>query len=271
MPARQPPSMAFRLAAAALAGAPLGFAGGALLGGRLLTNPSDPAAAGTTLACAAFGALFAAGSMVLAVLLLAPKSARVATLVGGVASIAVVVYAVQDFVSHRMAQARAFDAAYQRMPSFELTLTAESAHRRPFSKLQFQSETRQYTAHRPGGWLCRGLGTRKQALALFEGLGQAADGQEPNGDAWARNCQLLGTWRVGAASVEACLDVDGQAVVAAADTLIEATERRSSCRRAPPSSPPLSPGEDIWTIPVEPLAVASDASSAVLRWQSQGR
>ena len=247
MSATQLPSMAFRLAAAALAGAPLGFAGGALLGGRLLTNPSDPAAAGTTLACAVFGALFAAGSMVMAVLLLTPKTARLTTLVGGVASIAVVVYAVQDFVSHRMAQARAFDAAYQDMPNFELTLTAESAHRRPFSKLRFQSETRRYTAQRPGGWRCRGQGTREQTLALFEGLGQAADGQEPmpNVGARPRSCQLLGTWRMGAASVQRCLDADGQALAAAADMLIEATERRSSCRRpdAPESNQASTDGD----------------------------
>lgn len=237
MAATHPPSAAFRLAAAALAGAPLGFAGGALLGGRMLTNPSDPAAAGTTLACAAFGALLVSGAMVLAVMLLTPKAGRLATLVGGVASIAVVVYAVQDFVGHRMAQARAFDEAYERMPRFDLALVAESASRRPFSKLQFESETRRYTAERPGGWLCQGEANRQQTMALFEGLGPVVDGQEANVGAVAA-CQLRAAWQVGDASGQKCLDVDGQALIAAADTLIDATERRSSCRR-------LGPGEGI--------------------------
>lgn len=237
MAATHPPSAAFRLAAAALAGVPLGFAGGALLGGRLLTNPSDPAAAGATLACAAFGALLVSGAMVLAVMLLTPKAGRLATLVGGVASIAVVVYAVQDFVGHRMAQARAFDEAYERMPHFDLALTAESASRRPFSKLQFESETGQYTAERPGGWLCQGHANREQTMTLFEGLGHVADGRGANVDAVGA-CQMRATWQMGGVSGEQCLDVDGQALIAAADTLVDATERRSSCRR-------LRPGEGI--------------------------
>lgn len=230
MAATHPPSAAFRLAAAALAGVPLGLAGGALLGGRMLANPSDPAAVGTALACAAFGALLVSGAMVLAVMLLTPKAGRLATLVGGVASIAVVVYAVQDFVGHRMAQARAFDEAYRLMPRFDLALVAESASRRPFSKLHFESETGQYTAERPGGWLCQGQTSREQTLTLFEGLGHVANGRGANVDA-AGACQMRATWQMGGVSGEKCLDVDGQALIAAADTLIDATERRSSCRR----------------------------------------
>ena len=230
MSAERRSGIAFRLAAAALAGAPLGFAGGALLGGHTLTDPTAPEAGATILACAFFGALFVAGAMMLATTLLTPKAARIATLIGGAASVSVVVYVVQDFIGDRMAQARAFDAAYERMPLFELTLEAANPNRSPFSKLQYESGQRQYAAHRPGGWLCRGTGNRQQTVALFEGLGNLQDSQEST-DTAADNCQLSASWRVGDVAIERCLDSDGQALIAAAETMVEATERRSSCQR----------------------------------------
>ena len=223
--------IAFRFAAAALAGAPVGFAGGALLGGRLLTDPADPAAGPTILLCGAFGALFAAGLMAAVVALLTPKAARLATLAGGVASIAVVVYVVQDFIGDRMAQARAFDAAYQRMPPFEIVLEAENRNRSPFSKLQYESEHRQYTAQRPGGWLCQGEGNREQTMALFEALGDARNPEQANNGTVAIECGLRAAWRIDDVAVEKCLGTGDAALFAVADALVEATERRSSCRR----------------------------------------
>lgn len=220
--------IAFRIAAAALAGAPLGFAGGALLGGRLLADPAHAQAAATVIACALSGTLFVGGLMALSAVLLAPRTARTVTLASGVASAAVVVYLVQDFVGARIAQARAFDAAYERLPDFKLEIAADNPNRSPFSELQYSSDERQYTAQRPGGWLCQGQATRAQTMALFKAM--AATPTSTNTATTSANCQLRTNWHHGDTAVETCLNAHHE-ILLAADKMIEATERRSSCQR----------------------------------------
>lgn len=216
----------FRLAAAALAGLPVGFAAGALLGGRLLTTPTTPDAGPTLLALGVFGALFGAGIMAFAAMQLTAKAARRATLLVGAVSAVVVLYMVYDFIVDRMARARAFDAAYAKVPTFELALTASDEDRRPFSDLAYRSETRTYSARRPGGWLCQGAGTRAHDMALFHAIRDA----DP---ALTEDCERRVAWRIAdGAKAEGCASASADALFSAADTMIEATERRSSCRRA---------------------------------------
>ena len=219
-------SAPFRVAAAALAGLPAGFAAGAVFGGRLLTTPEAPDAGPTLLALGVFGALFAAGAMAFAATLLTPKTTRLATLVVGAASALIVVYMVYGFVTDRMAQARAFDEAYAALPTFELALQADDEDRRPFSELSYRSDTRAYSARRPGGWFCEGAVTRAHNMALFQALPTATSSQLDEG------CPLRMSWRIAdGAEMRGCASANAEPLVAIADAMIEATERRSSCRR----------------------------------------
>lgn len=227
---------AFRVVAAGLAGLPIGFAASAVLGGRLLTTPDDAGA--TLLALGAFGALFAAGVMAFAATLLSAKAARRTTMAVGAVSAAVVVYLVFDFVADRMARLRSFDEAYAALPTFELAFTARDSARKPFSTLTYDAETRAYTARRPGSWLCEGKGARVHNMALFEGL-RAAQGAEAlaqgsaSAEAEADDCKLRASWRIGQGPWEvSCAATAAERLVAAADGMIEETERKSSCRRA---------------------------------------
>ena len=227
---------AFRVAAAGLAGLPVGFAAGAVLGGRLLTSPEDGGA--TLLALGAFGALFGAGIMAFAATLLPAKGARRATVGVGAVSAAVVAYMVFEFVTDRMVRLRAFDEAYAALPAFELAFEARDPERKPFATLSYNSETRAYTARRPGGWRCQGNGARTHNMALFEGL-RAAQGVD---DAVARQmvegsaadgCKLRVSWRIAQdPEVVRCASPAAERLIAAADAMIETTERKSSCRRA---------------------------------------
>ena len=226
---------ALRTVAAALAGLPVGFVVSAVLGGRLLTSPEDGGA--TLLALGGFGALFGAGIMAFAATLLSAKAARRATMAVGAVSAALVAYMVFDFVADRMAHMRAFDEAYAALPAFELAFEAQDPERQPFSTLSYTSETRAYTARRPGGWLCQGNGARDHNMALFDGI-RAAQGA----DALARQmaetdsanaCKLRVSWRIAEApEVAWCASTATEHLVAAADGMIETTERKSSCRRA---------------------------------------
>ena len=226
---------AFRIAAAGLAGLPVGFAAGAVLGGRLLTSPEDGGA--TLLALGAFGALFGAGIMAFAAMQLPAKGARRATVGVGAVSAAVVAYMVFDFVTDRMARLRAFDEAYAVLPTFELAFEARDPEREPFSTLSYTSETRAYTARRPGGWRCQGNGARADNMALFEGV-RAAQGEndavtrQVEGDA-ADGCKLRVSWRIAQdPEIVQCASSAVERLIAAADAMIETTERKSSCRRA---------------------------------------
>ena len=226
---------AFRVVAAGLAGLPIGFAASAVLGGRLLTTPEDAGA--TLLALGAFGALFAAGIMAFAATLLSAKAARRTTMAVGAVSAAVVAYLVFDFVADRMARLRSFDEAYAALPTFELAFTARDSARRPFSTLSYDSETRAYTARRPGRWLCEGKGARTHNMALFKGLhaaqGAQALAQESAAAAEAADCKLRASWRVAQGAWEvSCAATAAELLVAAADRMVEETERKSSCRRA---------------------------------------
>lgn len=226
---------AFRVVAAGLAGLPIGFAASAVLGGRLLTTPDDAGA--TLLALGVFGALFAAGIMAFAATLLSAKAARRTTMAVGAVSAAVVAYLVFDFVADRMARLRSFDEAYAALPTFELVFTARDSAREPFSTLSYDSETRAYTARRPGRWLCEGKGARAHNMALFEGIraaqGAEALAQSAAPEAEADDCKLRASWRVAQGSwVVSCAATAAERLVAAADGMVEETERKSSCRRA---------------------------------------
>ena len=218
---------ALRIAAAVLAGAPVGFAAGAVLGGQLLAAGDAAEAARLILACGLFGALFAGALMALLATLLAPKPGRIVTLVAGAASFAIVIYMVRDFVVERMERADAVEAAFRAMPRFELALTVDERSRAPFASLVFESPSGAYVALRPGGWRCEGKGNREQTVALYHALGQLRPGAVDDG------CERRAAWRMdGGKQLEACADGNNQALYAIADAMVEDTERRSSCRRA---------------------------------------
>ena len=217
---------ALRIAAAVLAGAPVGFAAGAVLGGQLLAPGDAAEAARLILACGLFGALFAGALMAVLATLLAPKPGRIVTLVAGAASFAIVIYMVRDFVVERMERADAVEAAFRAMPRFELALTVDEPSRAPFASLVFESPSGAYVALRPGGWRCEGKGNREQTVALYRALGQlrpcAVDG-----------CERHVAWRMdGGDELEACADGYSQPLYDIADAMVEDTERRSTCRRA---------------------------------------
>ena len=220
-------SRSFRVAAAALAAAPVGFAAGALLAAR---QPAAPTVVDglTILSHGLTGAIIAALLLTLAALTLPPKPVRIATLVFAAASFAILVYMVQDFIVDRVERAQARDAAYQTMPHYELTLWAKNPQREAFSRLQFNSETRRYVATRPGGWRCEGRGSSSQAVDVFEAMGLVELTARPS-------CDLRASWRtIGDAAGNGrhgCVG-DDSALFAAADNMVEATERKASCRRA---------------------------------------
>ena len=226
MPARGR-SRSFRVAAAALAAAPVGFAAGALLAAR---QPSSPTVVDglTILSHGLTGAIVAALLLTLAALTLPPKPVRIATLVFAGGSFAILVYMVQDFIVDRVERAQARDATYQSMPHYELTLWAKNPQREAFSQLQFNSETRRYVAHRPGGWRCEGTGNTSQAVVVFEAMRFVELEAQPS-------CDLRASWRTigGVAGTDrhGCVG-DDNALFAAADQMVEATERKASCRRA---------------------------------------
>ena len=223
---------ALRIAAAALAGAPVGFAAGAVLGGQLLAAGGTGEAGELILACALFGTLLASAMMALAAMLLAPKAARIATLIAGAVSFAVVIYMVRNFIVDRMAQADALDAAYQSLPPFELSLTTDEPNRTPFASLVYESHGGTYSALRPGGWRCTGKGNREQALALYQALRQVRP-SATDGD-----CERRVSWRIDDGEwLQGCADGGGPTLFSAADVIVESTERRSSCRRAEDASP----------------------------------
>ena len=233
------------IAAAALAWAPIGF----VLGGFAAARALGPGATegGPIAAAALLGAVAAAALMAGVATRLPAKPLRVATVVAGGVSFALIIYLVQDFVADRMRQAEAFDAAFARMAPFELRIESNDANRRPFSVLSFDSTTRAYTAQRPGGWLCRGSGRREHAFALARGVQQAARGDAAAGQAGA-HCPARASWRyhqadAGAALAQEAVEHGGDAcappaLLLAADALVARTARRASCRRHPPERAP---------------------------------
>ena len=216
----------FRVAASALAAAPVGFAAGALLAGRQLPAPASIDGL-TILAQGLTGAILVALLLALAALALPPKPTRILTLVFAGGSFAILVYMVQDFIGDRLARSQAVEAAYEGMPHFELALWAKDPQRKALSQLEFSSETRKYVAHRPGGWRCEGTGSRVQTVAVFRAMQTVRPEAQPS-------CDLRASWRTigGAAETDrhGCVG-DGSVLFAAADEMIEATERKASCRR----------------------------------------
>ena len=218
---------AFRIAAAALAGAPVGFAAGAVLGGQLLAAGASGEAGEIILVCALCGVLLASAMMALAATFLTPKPTHIVTLTVGAVSFAVVVYMVRDFIVDRMEQADALDAAYRSMPRFELSLSVDAPNRPPFSSLVYESLGGTYTALRPGGWRCEGQGSREQAVALYGALRQVRPSAANGG------CERRVSWRIDDGAWEqGCADGNNHTPFSVADDMVERTERRSSCRRA---------------------------------------
>lgn len=220
-------SRSFRVAAAALAAAPVGFAAGALLATRQLATPAGVDGL-TILTHGLSGAIVAALLLTMAALTLPPRPVRIATLVFAGASFAILVYMVQDFIVDRVERAQARDATYQTMPHFELTLWAKNPQREAFSQLELNSETRRYVANRPGGWRCEGAVTTSHVVVVFGAMQTVELEARPS-------CDLRASWRtIGEAATtgrQGCAGYDN-ALFAAADNMVEATERKASCRRA---------------------------------------
>lgn len=237
-----------RAVAGALSAAPIGFGAGAFLSGRCLIADvaADPQSASIViLGFALLGAGVAAGALALLSVVAPPRPARIATLIAGGLSFALLVFMASDYVMDRIDRARAFDVAYARVPAFEVTLESSDLHRRPFSTLTFvvdpRTGNRNYEALRPSGWFCRGQGHERHALEMFEALSTV----EVTGP--TEGCGRRASWTVeGEAGVTGLCADDGEAfamLFATADDMIEATERRSSCRRAPPPGRGLSSPE----------------------------
>lgn len=241
------------MAAAALAFAPLGFVGGAVLGahssaevlaGADFVAKNDIAEVGAAMLWhGLFGALAVALTAAGVALTLPAKAARIATLVAGGASFAVVIYLVANFAAGRMAASEAADVAYEAMPIFEFTLASDDRRRAPLSSLNFNSQSRDYSARRPGGWLCRGRASRLDTVAMFQTLKvaqiAAENGLPParHSSSEASECPLRASWRIGdGAKGEACFD-DTVPLLNVADAMVDATERKASCRREPASRP----------------------------------
>ena len=100
--------------------------------------------------------------------------------------------------------------------------------REALSQLQFNSETRRYVANRPGGWRCEGRGSSSHAVDIFEAMRLVELDARPS-------CDLRASWRtigeVAGNDRHGCVG-DDSALFAAADDMVEATERKASCRRA---------------------------------------
>ena len=222
----EPANRSFRIAAAALAAAPVGFAAGALIAGRPLANPRFVDGV-TILSYGLVGAIGLALVLALLALTLPPKPVRIATLVFAGASFAILVYMMQDYVRERIAFSAATDAAFRDMPHFALTLWAKDPQREAFSRLDFASETREYNVVRPGGWRCEGRGNRAQTVAVFEAMQTAKLEAHPS-------CELRASWRTmdapAGSGSHGCIARDN-ALFAAADDMVEGTERKASCRR----------------------------------------
>ena len=261
-----PPKRKDRLAiaAAALAWAPIGFALGGLIAGRLFaagalggagapSGGTGASSGGIIAASALFGALVIAALMAGVATRLPAKPLRVTTVVAGGASFALIIFLVRNFVTDRMRQAEAFDAAYARMQPFELRVESSDPNRRPFSALTFDSTTRVYVAARPGGWLCRGNGRREHAFALGRAL-QLAKRQETAPETARGHCITHVSWRHGnaaAALVDDAMQDDAtqeatklehracapEALLLAADAMVGGTARRASCRRPHSEAP----------------------------------
>ena len=216
------------IVAAALAWAPIGFAGGLAFGARAL-GVADGA---SLLACGVAGAGLAATVMAAVAARLPARIARVATVIAAAVSFGILAFLVRDFGADRAARAEALAAAYQRLTPFKLRIESTISRRRPFSALLFDSATRGYTASRPGGWRCRGRGSREDAVILHR---LAAELNQRRGEE-ANDCATRWLLTTGDAAGQAPL-LDGQCatgtrLLIAADAMIERTARRASCRRA---------------------------------------
>lgn len=209
-------------ALAPLAATPVGFVAGAFAGGRLLAGE----ATGPMLVGFGLGGAAVLAAVVLAVVRRTTgRRLLAAALVCGGTSFALLAFMVEDFIAERIREARAFDAHYATLPDFTLELAHVDATRRPLSRFSYDSSSLEFVAIRPGSWRCTAVSTRREKAALAAALpGRSGALPKP------ADCLTTVRWRRGAAPpVEAC-DVDG-VVIALADDIVMAHERRTRCRR----------------------------------------
>ena len=153
---------------------------------------------------------------------------RPTTISLGSISAVILAWLMTDFIGDRMRLAEEFDAAYAAMPTYEVILDHQFEGRGPLDKIEFASPARRFTASRPGGWRCEGDATREQDFELYRAISAASR-------TFGENCSSLKI-RYHAADVEidTCVASDRSAAapISAADTLVTANERISSCTRA---------------------------------------
>ena len=160
--------------------------------------------------------------------LLPERFKRPTTISLGSLSAVVLVWLVTDFISERLRLSEAFDEAYAKIPAYEVELDHQFDGRSPLDTIRFVSPEREFIATRPGGWTCAGTGTREQDYALYVAISRASA-------AFGSNCSILNIrFRADDIDLDTCVaeDTDAQALMTAADTLVTANERISSCRRA---------------------------------------
>ncbi len=153
---------------------------------------------------------------------------RPATISLGSISAVILAWLTTDFVGDRMRLAEEFEAAYAKMPSYEVGLDHQFEGRRPLNTIEFVSPARQFSASRPGGWQCEGDATREQDYDLYRAISAASR-------TFGQDCSNLRIrYRAADIELDTCVanDRNGAALIAVADTLVTANERISSCTRA---------------------------------------
>ena len=153
---------------------------------------------------------------------------RATTISLGSISAVILAWLLTDFVGDRMRLAEEFDAAYAEMPSYDVALDHQFEGRRPLNTIEFASPERRFSAGRPGGWQCEGDATREQDYELYRAISVASK-------SFGANCSNLKIrYRAADIELDTCVanDRNAAALIAAADTLVTANERISSCTRA---------------------------------------
>ena len=205
---------------AATAATPLGFVAGAFIGARVASTTDGVALLGWGIG----GAVLLAALAFALARALAGRRLLVAALGLGASSFALLAFMVEDYVAERIRAADAFDAHYATLPLFELELGHVDPTRKPLSRFAFDATTLEFTATRPGNWHCSGKASREEAAELHAALRtMTGSGAAP--------CPTTVQWHVAAGEpIEAC---DDGTLVALADDIVRAHERRTRCRRAP--------------------------------------
>ncbi len=207
-------------ALAAIASTPIGFVVGAFVGARLASTTEGIALLGWGLAGAG---LFAVATLALA-RFLTGRRLLVVALALGASSFALLAFMVEDYVAERIRAANAFDAHYATLPEFALELRHVDRTRQPLSQFTFDAATLAFTAMRPGNWHCTGKASREETAELLAAL-------RTTPVSGAASCTTTAQWHIaGGEPIESC---DDTTLIALADDIVRAHERRTRCRRAP--------------------------------------